>query len=86
MEDLALEREFECYKEFSKQSLIKVMLRQYYRDLQNSGVKIPEFILSTTPEQQAENDLEKLNAIGNPMIINKLYESAYNDLAKLGEI
>ena len=86
MEEQALEREFEAYKQFSRQSLIKVMLRKYYRDLQGTGVQIPEFLLSVTPEQQADSDFNKLMAIGNPFIINALYETAYRILAPLGEI
>lgn len=77
-----LEREFEKYKALHKYAILKVKLVQYFRDLEEDLPQIPDFMRKgETPEDKADIALRHL--VMDFEKFNRLYETAYNDLAEV---
>lgn len=53
MQEVTLEKEFELYKWMHMTTILQAKITVYYRNLQESGVTIPEF-MQTPPEKLAE--------------------------------
>ena len=80
-----LEREFEEYKALHKFAILKCKIMQYYRDLEENQVLVPDFQRShETPEALADRDLRCLVLRkDNLQEFNRLYELAYQEIAEV---
>ena len=67
----SLEQEFEDYKFIHKSSIVLGYLLKFYKDEQETGINIPEF-LDKTPEEKAQEHYYKLLANNN------IFEKVYN--------
>lgn len=77
---MILEKEFEQYKALHKYCILKARIMQYYKDLEEGQINLPDF-MRETPEQKADKDLTKL-IMFSPNKFNELYEQAWNDIAE----
>ena len=75
-----LEHEFEERVFIHKSSLILASLLAYYKDINKTGVTIPEF-LDLSPEEKAKMHYFKL--LANKNEFNNIYEQCWN---KYGEL
>lgn len=77
-----LEQEFEEYKAAHKYSILKAKIMNYYADLQDTGINIPDFLREDTPEKLADRDLQELlSTCSGIEKFNKLYEMAWQEIA-----
>ena len=56
MQEVSLEKEFELYKWMHMTTILQAKMTIYYRNLQETGVKIPEF-MTVPPEKLAEKEV-----------------------------
>lgn len=79
--------EFEQYKALHKYAILKAKAVQYYKDLEENSPTIPDFMRQgQTPEDLADAQLRNLLCIPDGLeTFNRLYESAYNELAEVLE-
>lgn len=77
-----LEREFEEMKALHKYSIMKAMIVNYYKTIQQNEVNLPNFMRDDTPEKLAERDLKNL-VLNDINKFNSLYEKAYEELAPM---
>ena len=82
---MKLEHEFEYYKGLHKYVILKAKAVQYYKDLEENLPTIPDFMRhGQTPEDLADAQIRNLLALGdNGATFNRLYESAYKELAEV---
>lgn len=80
MLERTLEDEFEIYKNEHKKRILQAKMTIFYRDKNQTGVKIP-FFMTKTPEKRAEEDVEKLFN-QSPFTFNELYERAWCEFAE----
>lgn len=82
---MSLEQEFEQYKAIHKFAILKARLIQYYKDLEDGTVQIPDFMrVGQRPEDLADRDIRNLISRSNNLNeFNILYEQAYKDLAEV---
>lgn len=82
-----LESEFEKYKAVHKYTVLKAKLIQYFSDLEDDQVNVPDFMrIGQRPEDKADAELRRLLCTpGGFREFNRLYEIAYEDLAQKGE-
>ena len=78
--ELSLESEFELYKQLHKTTILQAKIKTYYRNLQNTGVKIPEF-MTVPPEKLAEKEVLQLMCY-SPRTFDSLYEHAWSEYAE----
>ena len=78
--ELNLESEFELFKQLHKTTILQAKITTYYRNLQNTGVKIPEF-MTVPPEKLAEKEILQLMCY-SPKTFDKLYEHAWSEYAE----
>ena len=80
-----LEAEFEEYKALHKFAILKCKIMQYYKDLEEGQVLVPDFQRThETPEALADKDLRCLVLRkDNLQEFNRLYEKAYKELAEV---
>jgi hypothetical protein len=78
--ELSLESEFELYKQLHKTTILQAKITTYYKNLQETGVKIPEF-MTVSPEKLAEKEVIQLLCY-SPKLFNTLYERAWNEYAE----
>lgn len=77
---VTLEREFEEFKAMHKFSIVKASLISYYKTIQESGIKIPEF-MQTSPEKMADVEIAKLLDIKDGgRIFNRFYECCWHNV------
>lgn len=81
----SLEREFEEFKALHKFAILKAKITQYYRDLEDGQVLVPDFLRTgQRPEDLAERDIKALVLKKDNLAeFNRLYEIAYQDLAEV---
>ena len=81
----SLEREFEEFKALHKFAILKAKITQYYRDLEDGQVLVPDFLrIGQMPEDLAERDIKALVLKNDNLAeFNRLYEIAYQDLAEV---
>lgn len=84
MEELTLEKEFEFYKLSSMYDVLFVRMVQYYRDLQSTGITLPEFMVEA-PDVLAKREMNNILANNDRTHFYNLYEKAYQELATQGE-
>lgn len=80
MIELTLESEFEIYKQIHKTTILQAKITTYFKDLQNTGVKIPEF-MTIPAEKLAEKEVVNL-ICNSPKLFNTLYENAWREYAE----
>lgn len=80
MRELTLEAEFEIYKTLHKTAILQAKLTNHFRDLNETGIQIPCFMLET-PEKRAEKEVEKL-LDKNPLAFESLYLNAWQEYAE----
>ena len=78
--ELTLEREFELFKQLHKTTILQAKITTYYRNLQETGIKIPEF-MTVPPEKLAEKEVLQLMCY-SPKTFDKLYEHAWSEYAE----
>lgn len=85
MEELTLEKEFQFFKLQHMYDILFIRITNYYRDLQTTGVCLPQFMVEK-PEDLAKKELSNILADNNREYFYNLYEKAYQELAVVGEI
>lgn len=80
MRERTLEDEFEFYKLRHKTTILQAKLTLYYKTIQESGIKIPFFMLES-PEKKAEKEVQKLFG-KNRLAFEMFYEKAWNEYAE----
>ena len=85
MEEMSLEKSFEFYKLQHMYDILFIRITNYYRDLQTTGVTLPEFMVEA-PDVLARREMNNILANSNKEDFYNLYEKAYQDLAMLNEI
>jgi hypothetical protein len=80
MREWSLEQEFEIYKERHKTTMVQAKMITHYRDLQQTGVQIPDF-MQVPPEKLAERDILEL-VCRKPLIFESLYNIAWEEYAE----
>ena len=78
--ELTIEKEFELFKQLHKTTILQAKITTYYRNLQNTGIKIPEF-MTVPPEKLAEKEVLQLMCY-SPKTFDKLYEHAWSEYAE----
>ena len=78
--EISLESEFELYKQLHKTTILQAKITTYYRNLNETGIKIPEF-MTIPPEKLAEKEVLQLMCY-SPKSFDKLYELAWSEYAE----
>ena len=78
--ELTIEKEFELFKQLHKTTILQAKITTYYKNLQKTGVTIPEF-MTVPPEKLAEKEVLQLMCY-SPKTFNKLYEHAWREYAE----
>lgn len=77
---LTIEKEFELFKHLHKTTILQAKITTHYRNLQNTGVTIPEF-MTVPPEKLAEKEVLQLMCY-SPKTFDNLYERAWSEYAE----
>lgn len=80
MKEWSLEDEFKIYRDMHKISILQAKLIAYYRTIQESGIKIPFFMLES-PEKRAEIEVQELFD-KDKETFDSLYEKAWEQYAE----
>lgn len=80
MEELTLKKEFQFYKLQHMYDVLFIKMTNHYRDLQNTGVTLPDFMCEK-PEDLAKREMDNVLANSNNEQFYNLYENAYQELA-----
>lgn len=76
---MMIEKEFMQRELLHKYTVVKAKVLQYYEDLQNNGVTIPEFMSNEkTPEEKAHDYVVDITLKG---LLNQKYELAWQEIA-----
>ena len=77
--------EFEQYKALHKYAILKAKAVKYFEDLENDSITIPHFLCpAQTPEAKADAQIRNLLCIPDGgRTFNRLYETAYQELAEV---
>ena len=78
--ELTIEKEFELFKQLHKTTILQAKITTNYRNLQNTGIKIPEF-MTVPPEKLAEKEVINLMCY-SPKTFESLYEHAWREYAE----
>ena len=78
--ELSLEKEFELFKQLHKTTILQAKITTYYRNLNETGIKIPEF-MTVPPEKLAEKEVINLMCY-SPKTFERLYEHAWSEYAE----
>ena len=78
--ELSLEKEFALFCQLHKTTILQAKITTYYRNLQNTGITIPEF-MTVPPEKLAEKEVLQLMCY-SPKTFDKLYEHAWREYAE----
>lgn len=80
----ALEKEFEEIKAVHKFAVVKGMLIDYYKTIQQGQVNLPDFMRNDTPEKLAQRDIRNLVLLNDGLEkFNNTYEKAWCIVAPL---
>lgn len=81
---MSLEMEFAEYKALHKYVILKAKITQYYKDLEDGQVNIPDFMrIGERPEDKADRDIREMIANKDLVTFDILYQQAYEDLAEV---
>ena len=75
-----LSKEFELYKQLHKTTILQAKITTYYKNLQETGVRIPEF-MTVAAEKLAEKEVINLMCY-SPKFFDRLYELAWREYAE----
>lgn len=78
--EISLESEFELFKQLHKTTILQAKITTYYRNLNETGIKIPEF-MTVPPEKLAEKEVINLMCY-SPKTFERLYELAWREYAE----
>lgn len=78
--ELSLEKEFALFCQLHKTTILQAKITTYYRNLQNTGITIPEF-MTVPPEKLAEKEVLQLMCY-SPKTFESLYEHAWREYAE----
>lgn len=78
--ELSLEKEFALFCQLHKTTILQAKITTYYKNLQSTGVTIPEF-MTVPPEKLAEKEVLQLMCY-SPKTFNNLYEHAWREYAE----
>ena len=78
--ELSLEKEFALFCQLHKTTILQAKITTYYRNLQETGIKIPEF-MTVPPEKLAEKEVLQLMCY-SPKTFESLYEHAWREYAE----
>ena len=78
--ELSLEKEFALFCQLHKTTILQAKITTCYRNLQNTGVTIPEF-MTVPPEKLAEKEVLQLMCY-SPKTFESLYEHAWREYAE----
>ena len=78
--ELSLEKEFALFCQLHKTTILQAKITTYYRNLQETGVRIPEF-MTVPAEKLAEKDVINLMCY-SPKSFDRLYELAWREYAE----
>lgn len=78
--EITLEKEFELFKQMHKTTILQAKITTYYKNLQETGVRIPEF-MTVPAEKLAEKEVIQLLCY-SPKLFNTLYEHAWREYAE----
>ena len=78
--ELTIEKEFELFKHIHKTTILQAKITTYYKNLQSTGVTIPEF-MTVPPEKLAEKEVLQLMCY-SPRTFDSLYEHAWREYAE----
>ena len=78
--EMTIEKEFELFKHLHKTTILQAKITTYYRNLQNTGVTISEF-MTVPPEKLAEKEVLQLMCY-SPKTFESLYEHAWSEYAE----
>lgn len=78
--ELSLEKEFALFCQLHKTTILQAKITTYYRNLQNTGITIPDF-MQVPPEKLAEKEVLQLMCY-SPKTFDKLYEHAWREYAE----
>ena len=81
MMELTLEKSFEFYKLQHMYDILFIRIVNYYRDLQNTGVTLPDCMIQEKPEDLAKKEIDDILANSDKEEFYNLYEKAYQELA-----
>lgn len=77
LEEMSLEREFENYKFIHKSAIVEAALIKYYRDLQDTGIKLPDF-MDESPTQKAQKAL--IEILNDKSKFNRMYNAVWEEV------
>ena len=78
--EMDLSKEFELFKQLHKTTILQAKITTYYRNLNETGIKIPEF-MTVPPEKLAEKEVLQLMCY-SPKSFDRLYELAWREYAE----
>ena len=78
--ELSLEKEFALYCQLHKTTILQAKITTYYKNLQNTGITISEF-MTVPPEKLAEKEVLQLMCY-SPKSFDRLYELAWSEYAE----
>ena len=78
--ELSLEKEFALYCQLHKTTILQAKITTYYKNLQETGVRIPEF-MTVPAEKLAEKEVMNLMCY-SPKSFDRLYELAWREYAE----
>ena len=78
--EMDLSKEFGLFKQLHKTTILQAKITTYYRNLQETGIKIPEF-MTVPPEKLAEKEVLHLMCY-SPKTFDNLYEHAWREYAE----
>ena len=78
--EISLEKEFALFCQLHKITILQAKRTIYYKNLNETGIKIPEF-MTVPPEKLAEKDVLQLMCY-SPKSFDRLYELAWSEYAE----
>ena len=78
--ELSLEKEFALYCQLHKTTILQAKITTYYKNLQETGTRIPEF-MTIPAEKLAEKEVINLMCY-SPKSFDRLYEIAWREYAE----
>ena len=78
--ELSLEKEFALYCQLHKTTILQAKITTYYKNLQETGTRIPEFMIIPA-EKLAEKEVINLMCY-SPKSFDRLYDIAWREYAE----
>lgn len=75
--DYDLAKEFQQYVFIHKSAIVEAALIKYYRDLQDTGIKLPDF-MDESPTQKAQKAL--IEILNDKSKFNRMYNAVWEEV------